>query len=275
MGVDFQRLIKEGNLDECLVELTAEVKKNPADVRQRIFLFQLLSVLGQWERALTQLNVAAEMDASSLLMGAMYRPALAGEAYRAEVYFGQRDPVIFGDPEDWMSWLVGANRLQGEGESEAAAELRGKAFEAAPAVAGSIDGKPFEWIADADVHFGPFIEAIIQNNHYWVPYCRIRQIEIEPPMDLRDMVWAPAQFVWTNGGEVFGLIPVRYPGSHESPDPAIRLARKTEWSEIHEGVYRGLGQRLLATNEGDVGLLEARHILLDHGEAEEADPTEA
>ena len=45
----------------------------------RVFLFQLLCVLGQWERALTQLNVAAELDAQALAMAQMYREALQCE----------------------------------------------------------------------------------------------------------------------------------------------------------------------------------------------------
>ncbi len=59
-----------------------------------------------------------------------------------------------------------------------------------------------------------------------------------------------------------GLLPVRYPGSHESPDVAIRLSRKTDWLELAEGQYRGLGQRLLTTDEDELGLLEARELTL-------------
>ena len=46
-------------------------------------------------------------------------------------------------------------------EEVAAAELRDKAFEEAPATGGTMDGDPFVWIADADTTFGPMVEAII------------------------------------------------------------------------------------------------------------------
>ena len=62
MPVDSNDLIKQGNVEEALALLTADVKKNPADPKLRIFLFQLLCVLGEWKRALTQVDVAAEMD---------------------------------------------------------------------------------------------------------------------------------------------------------------------------------------------------------------------
>ena len=62
--MDAEECIKAGNLDEALALAQEGVRKAPAEARPRILLFQLLSVLGQWERALTQLNVLKEMDAS-------------------------------------------------------------------------------------------------------------------------------------------------------------------------------------------------------------------
>ena len=64
----YEELIKSGNLEEALSELENSVRANPADAGLRVVLFQLLSVMGNWERAMTQLNVAAEMDANNLLM---------------------------------------------------------------------------------------------------------------------------------------------------------------------------------------------------------------
>ena len=55
------------------------------------------------------------------------------------------------------------------------------------------------------------LEAIINGHYYWIPFQQIQQIQIEEPADLRDVVWMPAHFVWTNGGDAVGLIPTRYP----------------------------------------------------------------
>jgi type VI secretion system protein ImpE len=57
-----------------------------------------------------------------------------------------------------------------------------------------------------------------------------------------------------------GLIPVRYPGSEKSDDPAIRLARKTEWQAAGPDAYVGLGQRVLTTDGPEIGLLELRTL---------------
>jgi type VI secretion system protein ImpE len=76
------------------------------------------------------------------------------------------------------------------------------------------------------------------------------------------LVWLPAQFIWTNQGEAMGFIPVRYPGSESIDDDSIRMARKTEWKEVAAEVFHGIGQRLLATDAAEVGLLEVREIVL-------------
>jgi type VI secretion system protein ImpE len=255
--------LRNGNLDEAFRELQQEVRRSPADAKLRVFLFQLLAVQGQWDRALVQLNTAAELDASTLIMAQMYREALQGEVFRAEVFAGKRSPLIFGDPPQWMGWLVEAARLTAGGKHDAAQQLRMKAFEAAPATSGSLDGTRFEWIADADTRLGPVIEAMLSGRYFWVPVQNIRRIKVEPPTDLRDLVWLPVHFTWSNEGEAVGLVPSRYPGSESSPDNLIRLARKTEWSAPAEGASHGLGQRMLSTEETDYPLLDIRQIELD------------
>jgi type VI secretion system protein ImpE len=258
-----EELLRLGKVNEALAALKDAVKARPADAKLRVFLFQMFCVTGEWERAMTQLNVAAEMDPANLLMAQVCSAALNAEALRAQIFAGQRLPLMLGEPAEWMGWLVQANQLAGAGKLAQGAALRDKALEAAPTTAGTIDGKAFEWISDADQRLGPMLEAIIEGKYYWVPFTRIKQIDIEPPKDLRDVVWLPAHLTWTTGADQVALLPVRYPGSERSSDPAIQLARKTDWSE-REGWAFGLGQRLFATDVDDFPILQARRIVLDN-----------
>jgi type VI secretion system protein ImpE len=260
-----EQLVREGRLAEALVSLEEMIRGNPGKAPLRVFLFQLLCVLGQWERAMTQLNVAADMDSANLLMAKLCRPALLCERLRAEVFAGKRSPLIFGEPEAWVGWMVQANQLDAQGEFAPASDLRGQALQAAPAVAGSLNDQPFEWIADTDNRLGPMLEAIIDGRYYWVPFAHVHQLQTDPVTDLRDLVWAPATFTWSNGGESFGLIPVRYPGSESCADSALQMARRTEWRERPGGQYAGLGQRLFTTDSADYALLETRLIILGQG----------
>ncbi len=257
-----ERSVREGNLDGALQALQEQVRRDPSNAPLRVFLFQLLAVLGDWDRALTQLDVAAELDAKTLAMARMYRETVHCEAFRAEVFAGKRSPVVFGEPDQWLALLIESLLVTGTPRAGEAKGLRDRAFEMAPSTAGSLDGVPFEWIADADMRLGPVCEAIINGRYYWIPFDRFSKIVLEMPTDLRDLVWMPAQFHFANGGEAVGVIPTRYPGSEASEDCQIRLGRKTIWQEQAPDVFYGLGQRVLTTDTGDHSLMDVRTVLV-------------
>lgn len=257
-----EALIAAGDPQGALKALQAQVRSQAADVKLRTFLFQLLSVLGQWQRALQQLQVCGELDAGTLAMVNTYREALQCEAVREAVFAGKTLPHAFGRPEAWVALLAEALQAEGRGDAAAAARLREQAFEAAPATAGSVNGQPFDWIADADSRLGPMLEVIINGRYGWVPFSQLAKVSIEAPSDLRDLVWAPAHLEFPNGGETVALIPTRYAGTAASEDAGLQMARKTEWLAIGEEHFRGLGQRVLSTPEQELGLLEVREIVL-------------
>jgi type VI secretion system protein ImpE len=253
---------RAGNLTACLQELQAEIRQNSADPKRRIFLAQLLMLLGQWDRAVTQLNVIGEMDSAALPMARAYRAAIECELLRAQVFAGKRSPLVFGDPQPWIALLLSALAAEAQGEFGRAAAVRAQALEEAPATGGSLNGEPFEWIADADQRLGPVFEVLLNGAYYWVPVHRVSKISIEAPADARDLIWIPAQFTWTNEGEAMGFIPARYPGSEAAEDDLIRLARKTEWQEMAPDTFHGIGQRLISTDADEYGLLAVREIIL-------------
>lgn len=258
--MDAQELIGQGRLHDALAALQERVRKEPGNARYRTFLFQLLCVLGQWQRALTQLNVVAELDAGALPMVQTYREAIQCEVLRGEVFLGKRQPLVFGEPRPWLAQLMTALQCDAADDLARAADLRGEAFEAAPAHGGSIDGNAFAWLADADMRLGPVLEAVINGKYFWVPVHRIARIEIAPPADLRDVVWTPATFTWINGAATVGLIPTRYERTTGQADEALLAGRRTEWVERGTMSGFGLGQRMLATDSGDYALRDVRLV---------------
>ncbi len=267
-------LLKQSDADGALKALQADIRANPADSKKRIFLFQLLCVLGSWERALNQLTAIGEMDALALPMVQTYREAIKCEMLRAEVFAGTKVPMLFGQPDTWTALLIESMLREGKGEKAEAKQLRDQAFELAPACKGTVDGQPFEWIADADMRLGPVLETIVNGKYYWIPFDRLATIQIEEPADLRDQVWMPANFMFSNGGESVGLIPTRYIGSVEAGG-ALALARQTDWIESIEGFYTGLGQRILSTDQGDLALMDIRRIDIEAQPASEDDALDA
>ncbi|OTJ54057.1 virulence protein SciE type [Pseudomonas aeruginosa] len=251
-----EELLRAGRLDDALKALQEQVRSQPSNATLRIFLFQLLAVMGQWARAQNQLKVVGELDASALPMVPTYSTAIDCEALRREVFAGRLTPVILGQPAEWIAPLLQALSLDAEGHGEAAQALREQAFDAAPAVPGRIGEAPFAWLADADTRLGPVLEVIVNGRYAWLPMSNLRSLKVEAPSDLRDLVWLPAELTLANGGATVALLPARYAETVEHGDDAARLGRKTEW--LDSGLP--VGQRLFVTDAGETALFDLREL---------------
>lgn len=258
-----EALLAAGDPAAALKALQQRVREHAADAKLRTFLFQLLAVLGQWPRALDQLKVCGELDPATLAMVNTYSAAVQCERAREAVFAGSATPHVFGPPTDWIAQLAQALQLDAQGRGAQAAAARAAALEAAPPSRGRLNDAAFEWIADADSRLGPTLEVVINGRYGWLPFEHMAALAIEPVADLRDLVWAPAQLTFANGAGTVCLVPVRYVGTAAQADGALQLARKTEWLELSEGQYRGLGQRVIATDAAEVGLLELRSLAIE------------
>ena len=240
----------------------ARIRKEPTRADLRILLFQVYCITGDWQRALGQLSSAATLDPAAEEMARAYREIIRCEVYRGKVFSGTKVPLFLGEPDSWLGQLIEAIRLNAEGHAMDAAKLRNEALSSAPATSGCIGDQAFEWIADMDSRLGPVLEAMVSGKYYWVPFHQLTKVEIETPVDLRDMVWCPAKLIFKTGGEQVAFLPVRYPGTETSSDESLRLARKTEWLSIDSETYFGSGQRMFATDAGEFSLLDTRSIEL-------------
>lgn len=266
-----EELLKSGDPDAALKALQGAVRSDAANANLRIFLFQLLCVLGDWNRAIAQLKVSAELDPEATPMAQTYREAIICEVYREKVFAGEKEPLIFGEPQEWTAMMVDALKAQAAGQPQYAAEARARAFDAAPAVAGQIDGQDFEWIADADMRLGPLLEIIVNGRYFWMPFSALRHATFDPPADLRDAVWTPANLTLANGGDIVALIPTRYVGTTVSGSAAAKLALATDWADLGHDAFVGTGQRLLTTDQGDHALMDIRALTLASGDSEAED----
>jgi type VI secretion system protein ImpE len=271
--------LRNADLASSLKSLQNVVRDDPSEPKHRIFLFQLLSILGQWERALGQLNVLRDLSSDSLSLVQTYQETLNCEALRAAVFSGKRSPLLFGEPEPWMALMLESLKLNSQGNVAESAALRDDALQDAPVVSGTIElfreksvdepalqeAIPFEWIADADSRIGPFLEAIVNGRYFWIPFQRIGSVAFEKVTDLRDLVWLPARFQWANGGDAVGFVPTRYVESESQSDDHVRLGWKTIWNETGAGTYVGLGQRILATDADEYPLTKIHKIEFRHG----------
>lgn len=241
-----------------LAAALSAVKSMPTDPSSRMKLFRLFCLTGKWDRAVIQLDTASGMDAELAMTSLVYKQAIACERFRSEVFAGTRTPVVIGEPQPWLGWMMEALRS----DNARGMALREQALAQAPASPGLLDGEPFEWLADADPRLGPVCEAFIDGKYYWLPFERIARLEMSAPDDLIDLVWVSAELVFDNGGAKQALLPTRYPGSEASQDDLILTSRRTEWLGTEASGYRGIGQREWVTDQGETGLLDVRQLTL-------------
>ncbi len=266
-----EELMQTARLAEAMEALKAQVRDAPGDATRRFFLFQLLAVEGQWERALNQLNVAAELDANMAIFAHAGRRLLQAEAFREQVMSGGRSPMILGEPGSWIVELVRSLSHLAGGDWDAAQRDRESALDAAPLSPGRVDDRDVEFLADADARFGPVFEGVVDGAYYWIPMSNVASIELEAPSRLRDLLWLPATFVWKNEGVSPGFLFARYPGTHRAEDDLLRLGRATQWKELGGGIEVGIGQRVLISDGDDIPLLGCRQFTFEHATAESAD----
>lgn len=262
-------LLRRGDFDSALQCAKERVRRQPADADLRIGLFQLFAVSGQWSRAEEQLRLAAELDPGCDALASAYARALRAEVEREQVMAGEREPALPGGSSEWQRELLAALRHECEGAAGLAAACRDRAFEAADAAAGRIDGAAFAWLGDADPRFGPCLEVMLESGYAWVAFSQLDALSFDPPATLSDLLWRPVSLTWRDGKVDAALVPSRYPGSERDERNAVRLGRRTEWRG--EGMHsRGAGQRMLASSEGEHPLLEVVGIVMDAQGRDEA-----
>jgi protein involved in temperature-dependent protein secretion len=67
--------------DVELKRLESEIRASPSDARLRTYLFQLLALRGDWQRAISQLQVSAQLDPIALAMAKRCAPRCSAPRY--------------------------------------------------------------------------------------------------------------------------------------------------------------------------------------------------
>lgn len=257
---EIQSHLKSGDLPGAVQVCKAAIRKAPLEVELRFVLFQLLSLQADWEAASNQLSAYSELVGRESPMPFIFNKVVQAEVRRKYVFLGQEAPTIFGEPPEWMPYLLQALTASAEGHAAEALSLQAEALDRAPAVSGTINGQPFEWLMDGDSRLGATIEAVIDGQYYWIPQARLRSISMQPPTQVRDAIWAAASLTLENSSVIAAFIPVRYPGAQTWQDAELKLSRSTSWDSPAEGFYIGSGQRLWMSDQGEHPILETREI---------------
>src|SRR5579863_8472220 len=85
-------LFAAGRVSDAITVLGAWLRDHPQDVHQRTFLFELLCIAGQYDRAEKQLSVLSQGSKESELGATLYYAALHAERDRNELFRSQSFP---------------------------------------------------------------------------------------------------------------------------------------------------------------------------------------
>lgn len=227
-----RELYAAGRLDSAIETLGAELRSNPTDAQRRTFLFELLSFAGQYDRATKQLDVLARGGTDAEVAVLPYRAAIQAEQIREHMF----------TTGDFPTGPVPAP------------------------VAGTLNGRPFLSIEDADPRVGARLEVMAGGRYLWIPFAYLATVAVEAPRMLRDLRWAPARVTTSASvremelGEV--LLPAVSPSAWRLDDADLRLARATDWEERADGSFVPVGQKLLLVDGETIPLLEVRELVI-------------
>jgi type VI secretion system protein ImpE len=231
-----QELYAAGRLADAIEALGVELRKNPDDAQRRVFLFELLSFAGQYDRADKQLDVVARLGSRVEAGTLVYRSALQAERIREHMF----------DTGDFPK-------------------------SAAPvSVAGTCNGVAFSEISDADPRIGARLEVFAGGRYLWIPFAHLASVVVEPPAKLRDLRWLPAKI--STGPSVKDmqlgdvLLPALTVGAWKQQDAELQLGRATDWEELADGDYAPVGQKVLRIDDNLVPLVDVRELTFSGGD---------
>jgi type VI secretion system protein ImpE len=258
-----------GQLSAAIETVTRGVKGNPGDIRLRTFLFELLCFAGEWERADKQLDVIGHQGTAAEIGVQVYRNCIKAERDRQRLISDGLAPHFLTEPPPYVDLHLEAVSYLRAGDTARLTETLQRAEEDRPAFAGLLGDRIFQDFRDYDDLFGPVLELIVQDKYTWLPLDQVQTLTIDPPKQLRDLIWSPAS-ITTPDKDLRAFIPNLYVGSSLHPDELVKLGRMTDWKQIGEDTYQGVGLRLFAVDGEETAIFEIKTLSFDPRESQAA-----
>src|ERR1700685_839348 len=132
--MDALQLFRAGKLQEAIDALSAGLRDNPSDTKNRTFLFELLCFAGDYNRAEKHLELLQQQSGEAAMGALLYRGALNAERTRSEMFEKKTFPVTSGSGPETQ-------------------------FE------GKLNDKPFHSLRDADPRIGARLELFAAGDY--------------------------------------------------------------------------------------------------------------
>jgi len=255
-----KEMIAAGNLVAAIQEITQQVRNRPADLTARITLFELLCLVGDLDRAEKQIDVVEQQRSQKDLGVQVYRNCLKAERERKRVFDEGIQPHFLKEPPSYVDLHLEAICCVREGRLAQARELLDRAEEERPVLPGRLAGVAFKDFRDGDDFTAPVLEMVVHDKYTWLPLEQLSRIEVSPPKQLRDMIWASARVLSTSGVEGEVMVPVLYSGTSRHTNDSARLGRMTEWQTMGDDLVRPVGLRVFLVDDQDHSFFELGNV---------------
>jgi type VI secretion system protein ImpE len=261
-------LFQAGKLPEAIDAQVAKVRASPTDNIGRLFLFELFLFAGDLDRARKQLDVLRYDDPRHTAAIDQYRFALEAETHRRAVFAGTEEPKGMATAPDHVRARLEALSHMARGDHAQARKKLDEANAGVPSIMGTLNGKPFTRLFDADERFATVLEVFATGGAYtWLPLELIESISLNSPQNPRDVIFRPAHLVLPDGTEGDVLLPGLYPGTSASTDDLTKLGRSTEWKQREGEVTCGVGGKLFLVDDTLVNFTDLKELHITQNKA--------
>jgi type VI secretion system protein ImpE len=255
------QLLGDNALSDAVELVKSHLKAVPTDKDARQLYIDLLILLGQYERADSQCNLAVSFASEDTMGFALLRNQLRAMAARDAWFADAAVPQFPQGPSDLDTAAIRlglAHKAGSATEAKAALEqvdaLRGK--------------RPMTWngkrvtdLRDLDDRIPHALEVIMTGGGYlWIDFAKIASVDIEPITRPRDLAFRRADLTLVDGASAPVLLPAIYQGT--AGDERLLLGRETHWVTEISGITTGRGQRCLLAGDDLVSFHDAVTLVM-------------
>ena len=207
-----------------LQQLQQEIRTRAADPKLRVFLFQLLCIRGSGLARSASCRCVAARTRTLAMVNTYRGPCSAngsgGRCFKAALH-------VLGAARNLGGLLVRRSRVEARQPGCCRLQLRHRPLTGHRRAPAALDGRPSSGSPCRFMHLGDarsrdqralLLDSVLAG---------LAKVVFEAPVDLRDLVWLPAQVQLVGGGG--GGLGAVTPTLNRPPHDVALLSRKTEW----------------------------------------------
>lgn len=264
------------DLKNKLSDVSGLVRSNPSLQEHRLVLIQYLCVCAKWDQALKQIMQYQKIFPKNQKHLMLYLiENIEAEIRRKGVMTAKQKPKTLERHASKLNILQKQLSLIAHVEEQKSTDL----FEDYVVISEMIEESPVNityfmadksvtetngsWIIDGDVRTAFVYEYFYHGQYYWQTWSSIANITFKAPQSWLDLIWRPSEITFQNGECIQCTSPARYAVISETEsvwsDTLLQCAQ-TDWVEIADDLFTGIGQKMLYTDNDDFGLLDIKSL---------------